>query len=809
MIRALLRLWLSFAALVLLTGAVLAQEVPNYDAWSSVASRAEAAVEDAQASDEAFETLRSELDGWRGQFQAAQSVNSAQIAAVEAQIATLGPKPEDGDEAQETTRQRTELTARLNDLRAPVQRAEVAHSRADTLIQQIDRILRERQASALFEIGPTPLNPVNWPGAIEAVADYFYHMVADIRTNWDKVTRRTVFDQNTPVISGLLTLAFILLLRGRSWVEKLALRVQGRTRTAERWLAGLAMSLGQIVLPVLGLLLLVVAAQLTGLLGARGEVFIQALPAAGFLFFAAYWLGGRMFPRSDTFESPLALDSAARTEGRWHSAILGLVLFCVTPLRAVADQAGWSPETVNVLTFPLIVIAGFNLVRLALLLVRHTKAETAEGEEHDFRTRLVSILSRMVILLAVIGPVLAGIGYFNAGEALVYPTIATLMLLALVVTLQRLVIEVYILFTRNREGASEALAPVLIGFALVLAAVPFLALIWGARVTDLTEIWARFTEGFSIGDTRISPSDFLTFVIVFGIGYAVTRLMQSALRTSVLPKTRLDAGGQNAVVSGMGYVGIFIAALIAVTMAGLDLSSLAIVAGALSVGIGFGLQNIVSNFVSGIILLIERPIAIGDWIQVGGQMGYVRDISVRSTRIETFDRTDVIVPNADLVSGTVTNWTRGNLVGRIIVPVGVAYGVDTRKVETILREVAEAQPQVLLNPPPFVLFKGFGASSLDFEVRAILRDVTTILAVQTEMNHQITERFAAEGIEIPFPQQDVWLRNPETLRAAPAAQPGPVEPPRADPPSGGTVAATHLDPDDLPGQPDGDADGDR
>lgn len=729
--------------------------------WEQTARRAEEAIEAGRASTTALEELRSQLVTWREQFLQAQSTNEGSIHTLQAQITALGPKPEGVEEAPEIADQRIWMDQQIAQLRAPAKTAEVAYSRADGLIRGVDQIIRSRQTDALLELGESPLNPVLWPEGIDAVRTTARSIGKEFIAAWASSAQQVQLRENLPVIAALSLIAFILLLRGRHWMERLTFAVQAKTHTAGRWMAAFVLSIAQLVLPLIGLLALVEAVYASELVGVRGDIALSAFVGLAVTFLIARWLGGRIFPKSEHITPPLHLDAAARRRGRFFSAVLGALLGLNALIRIMARFDNWSIEAKAVVVFPVLVLAGYVLMRLARLMRTHVRNEQIEGEERTYRNRIFLYLSRIVLVLAVVGPTFAAIGYFEAAQSIVFPTAMSLGLLAFLLILHRMTSEVYALLIGSEDRAREALIPVLVSFVVVLSSAPFFALIWGARVTDLTEMWTRFREGVALGDARISPSDFLTFVVIFAVGYMLTRLIQGALRSTVLPKTKMDVGGRNAVVSGVGYIGIFLAAVVAISSAGIDLSSLAIVAGALSVGIGFGLQNIVSNFVSGIILLIERPISEGDWIEVGGQMGYVRDISVRSTRIETFDRTDVIVPNSDLVSGMVTNWTRGNSVGRVIVPVGVAYGTDTKRVEGILRKIAEAHPMVLANPG--VVFQGFGADSLDFEIRAILRDVNWKLSVKSDINHEIARIFAEEGIEIPFAQRDVWLRNPEAL----------------------------------------------
>jgi small-conductance mechanosensitive channel len=730
----------------------------DYQGWERMATRAEAAISNPNLGDVALENLRLELTRWREQLQGAQNANSTRIATLKDQISALGPAPAEGaTEAPEIATRRAELNARMGRLQAPGIAADEAYQRADGLIREIDRVMRERQANELLKLWPNPLYPGNWTDAASGLTQTVKTIGSETLTRIGDSNVRKRALNNLPLILTFLVFAIAMLWRGRHWVDWLVSRLQGKTTARGRRIGGFLASLGVIVVPVLGCMALTEALQLSGVLGMVGLLVAGVLGQMGFALFSAIWLGARIFPVAETEGSFLNLPPERRAEGRFLTTSFGALLAIALVRRTAMAEIEVSDAATSVLVFPIILIGALLLVRLGHLL-RQVRTDTGDEGRANYNARLISILARATNLVGIVGPLLAAVGYISAASALVFPTAMTLGLIALLFLMQQLVSDLYALITRA-EGDQDALAPVLIGFGLALAMLPVVALIWGARTSDLTEIWTRFQEGYQLGETRISPTDFLFFAVVFGIGYSATRLVQGALKTTILPRTGLDHGGQNAIVSGVGYLGIMLAALIAINSTGIDLSGLAIVAGALSVGIGFGLQAVVSNFVSGIILLIERPVSEGDWIEVGPVQGIVSSISVRSTRIQTFDRSDVIVPNSDLISGRVTNWTRFSLTGRLIVAVTVPLTEDSRKVAAILREIAEAQPLVLLAPPPMIAFIGPVGEVLQFEIRVILRDVNFQVAVRTEINHQIAERFRAENIPFTYLHRDYLKRR--------------------------------------------------
>ena len=323
---------------------------------------------------------------------------------------------------------------------------------------------------------------------------------------------------------------------------------------------------------------------------------------------------------------------------------------------------------------------------------------------------------------------------------------------------------------RDRVGLrKDAMVPGLIWIRLILfigiwGSFAYLSLhIWNLDDPWLAIIISYLTDGFQIGTLNITPTRLATALLAFAVTLHLLRYIKNHVVPHGLKYTKLDRGAREAVASLVGYLGIIIAILIALSVTGVKMQNIAIIAGALSVGIGFGLQNIVNNFISGLILLFERPIRRGDWIVTGDTEGYVKSINIRSTQIETFDRADVIVPNSELITAKVTNWMLRDPFGRILIPIGVSYDADVEKAYNILLDIALNHPMVVKKhrqmSEPKVLFRKFGDSALELELRCFIKDIDQRLNVISELNFAIVAAFRREGVEIPFPQRVVTVAN--------------------------------------------------
>jgi potassium-dependent mechanosensitive channel len=302
----------------------------------------------------------------------------------------------------------------------------------------------------------------------------------------------------------------------------------------------------------------------------------------------------------------------------------------------------------------------------------------------------------------------------------------------------------------------RGLLSILLGAAVVLWSLYS----WGIKPGSLAWAFQWVVWGPVLGPVRLTTLNVGGALLAVYLGLMLSRVLRGLMVVKIFPRTGLDAGVQYTVATTLHYVVLILAVMVALNILGFPLTNLALVAGALGVGIGFGLQNIVNNFLSGLILLFERPIKVGDLLVIDGQWGTVKEIRVRSTIFETFDRCVLIIPNSELVANKVLNWTHyGRGINRLALKVGVSYGSDVGEVTRLLAEVCRANPRVLPEPPPQINFTTLGDSSLDFTIWVHLQTPSERVPVAHELNSAIVETFREHGIKMPFPQRDIHIKE--------------------------------------------------
>jgi potassium efflux system protein len=402
-----------------------------------------------------------------------------------------------------------------------------------------------------------------------------------------------------------------------------------------------------------------------------------------------------------------------------------------------------------------------------ILFQRLGRALKLSGEPHDLWWiigRILTILAPFILGVTILGAMLGAVSLAVQMSAL-FSLFVTILVLMVVEASLNIVFENFIAgrgrdwlrFVRNHPDEVKSKAASLIRIAVLAMLIMFIPRFF--PVTQVVFDWLGevLSTEFSIGSVIVSLAN--VFVLIFGIVIAITlaRFIRILLDEDIFPRLSVASGAASAASRLIYYALVTGGILFALAVSGVELTNLTLLLSALGVGIGFGLQGIVNNFVSGLVLAFERPFQVGDIIAIGELTGRVREIGLRASRVRTFEGAEVIVPNANLVAGEVINWTLSDRMRRVDVNVGVAYGSDTAEVRELLIKVAEENKRVASNPAPIALFLGFGESELRFTLRVWAPEAGDWLEISSDIYEAVNSTLQAAGIEIPFPQRTVHL----------------------------------------------------
>lgn len=736
---------------------------------SQVIESSEKALQQVREIEGELQRLRSEVERVIYESTASAEAIRPQLADVKSQIEKLGPPPkaDQPPEPPAVIAERTRLNALAGQLDGALKSTELAWVRAKQLIDRITVIRYQLFTRNLLERRESPVTPSVWRGVrdrFDSIVDRLRYYVAD----WMGWAAR----KSAPLTGLLLAVAAVFAggtLLSRRAVNRMLARPAVTPSFFERAVHG------AFTAPLRALPAIIAAITLYMGLDALDLLYVPWNGPAGVLLRGAVILAvssalinAMLAPGMPAWRLIPFDDGAARKIALLLQAFVAV--YVVDTLVTEFGRLLYVPLVITIAQSFIASLVFFALL-VALLLVRfdpqHGPDRPVNGYVHidgrvtRRRDPLWVKIPLIFVALAILGS--SVLGYIALGRFIAHQLVLSGMILA-AIGVGYLAIRA---LTRERPDGKFPLSHALehrfsleptrtrqlsrlLEFTgtllLITLTAPLLLLQWGFSSSDIRDWFYALLFGFEIGQFRIS-----LVRIILGVGLFVgllftTRMIQRWLRESMLAQPKMDPGIANSVDTAVGYAGTALAGLLAVSYAGFDITSLAIVAGALSVGIGFGLQSIVNNFVSGLILLVERPIKVGDWIVVGSEQGNVRRISVRSTEIETFDRASVILPNSELIAGRVINWTHRNNFGRIVLKVTLPPEADPDRVIALLKRAADQHPLVIQHPEPNASLDSFSTSGLDFSVRATLADVNRSGQVQSDLRIAIFKSLREAGL---------------------------------------------------------------
>jgi potassium-dependent mechanosensitive channel len=730
--------------------------------------RVQSVIEQENVTDEQLVDQRGIVDKLRVEMLDQANTIAVPYDDIKQQLNQLGPAPASGQtETDAIATQRAALTDAVARYTAAKKQFELLSLEADQISGKISEKQRDQFFQRIFKADKSIFNPSLWRDTATGAVIFFSRLASLLSAWWTEQTPNIEWIGLAILPAVLLVIGSIYHIARLNFANWLPARPEENAypsplRRLWRVILGAFLTFcGLAVLAILIATSMAAANLSTPRFDLIENAFIGVFVPSIFNTALAYLICS---PGQPAMRLIAVDERAAKT--------VPLFVFFASCVQAVATQVS---NLSNELLLPVSLVAGQSAIAAAVLislagillfvLRKQVATPVTEVPEPHYLTWFVSFMPLLWLLLtiAVVGLLFGylALSYFIAGKILQTVLVVVLIVLthhfvdAFADTLQNPASALGQKLRQLSSWSEKAIGRLsltlrtLADLFLVIIGVPWLLALWSVTWVDYRSFLNLTIVGFRLGNITISPLNILGLFGILIFGVALTRFITRWLDKRILTQTHLNKGVQDSVRTGANYAGYVMAAAFALSAAGFDFSSVAIVAGALGVGIGFGLQSIVNNFVSGLILLAERPIRVGDWVVINDGEGIVKKINVRSTEIETFDNCTIIVPNSNLITGAVRNWTHQDTLGRFLVSVGVAHGSDVELVQAMLKTIVAEHPKVLRFPPPQVQLAKFSAATTDFEVRGHVADVFEAGQVASDLRFAISKQFNENGLVIP------------------------------------------------------------
>lgn len=714
--------------------------------------------------------IQENLNKSRQRYAAAQDSAQKKLNA-------LGEAPEKGTEPAAISRQRKEFTAEVDANKAQIAQLDLLSAKIDEINALILKLRNRRLLNNILVKQSSILHPQEFLQSLGTFAGFLYELAKSPLSWYNGLSaeRQTTVNNNILGVAAAMLAALIAAYLLSRRIKKLFGYQEAVERPdySQKVKAAVWMFIARGAIPaaIIGAFLFW---QKNNSLINTGSFGLLLNTAALYLLY--YYLSKAVVkvtftPFNGKWRIIEVKDNRAKSIS--SSLIFSAAAICIVSFfQTLAGQMDYDSSIIYSLKIFGNAVKAFCVILVARKALYDNKTLSDEEITEDTPVAQLSTNSKISFFIAFamsIAFILSLFGYIRLSEYIINRSIVSAVVIGVFYIVDNLIrglfhrILLLRFWIRTFRINRRTLVKTEFWFGLLLTPViwitGFLALlaVWGVSVDLLLARVKSFLVGFNIGGIRISITSILLGLISFFILLSLFKMLKNSFISGKLSKIEMNDGVRNSVVSSIGFLGFIISGILAIAVMGGSLSSITIIAGALSFGVGLGLQNMVSNLAAGMTILWERPIKIGDWVIINGQEGVVRQINMRSTELETWDKSTVIIPNSDILSKSLINYTYYGRTGRVVIKVGVDYKSDIEKVKQTLLEIAASNADVLTTPAPSVSFNNLGDSSLEFQLNCFTADVFKRSAISNDLRQKIVSRFRDLAINIPYPQQTVYM----------------------------------------------------